>query len=636
MKAMPKAMVIVIVLLSLLSLIPPKAYGEAKADRITIQVWEMKWESDASHYSPETVLEEDGWLPIQADDPVTVKPDEATGAWIKIDLPEIADRSGIYIKKMFGQNVQVYLDSKLIYDNKRSYRYDDYRLLLPLSAEDTRRSLLIHTETTMKSLGISEEVVIGDYQQLTSRFFKVDILDVVLGSSFLFVSIVMLTCSFFLSRQLLPAWYSLSTVIISIGLFIIIYSPFMYTYYGTYGTAYIFLFDVAMIIFMPALTYYFECMFGSGPYGIIRKFRSAQVVYSLVSLFSIALYDLYPNVFYPFYHIFTGTLLGISLIIQFILIVGMTIVYVVKGNKDAIIISTGFSLFAALAVSDLIFYYTRDSQYTLYLWKWGVVAFIFSLIVLLGKRFTQNHEQIVRYSKELEMYNYQLQRSEKMEVISQLAASVAHEVRNPLQVTRGFLQLLSSSNQNEKERSYLKLAIEELDRAATIITNYLTFAKPQLEQIKVLNLAEELSHVEGILVPLANLQGGKIEINVPANLYVCGNSSKLKQAVINLIKNSIESLRGNGRIHLWAYEKKGEIIIHIRDNGEGMEENMLKRLGEPYFSNKSKGTGLGLMVTFRIIELMEGKLEFKSEKGVGTEAIIRFPAASEKMESAMS
>ncbi|GGD94319.1 sensor histidine kinase [Paenibacillus nasutitermitis] len=628
MKAMPKAMVVLIVLLSLLSLLPPKAYGEAKVNRIAITVWEMKWEKDANRISPQDVIRQGGWEPIQALEPVTAKPQDATGAWIKIDLPEIADRSGIYIKKLYGQNVQVYLKSELIYENKRSYRYDDYRLLLPLNAGDSGNSILIHTDTTMKSLGISDEVVIGDYQELTSSFFKVDILDIVLGSSFLFVSVVMLACSFFLSRQLLPAWYSLSTVIISIGCFIIIYSPFMYTYYGGYGAAYIFFFDMAMVIFTPALTYYFECMFGCGPYGIIRKFRKVQMFYSAISVVSILSYHLYPDVFYPFYHIFTATLLGLSLIIQFVLIVGMTIVYVVKGNKDAVIISTGFTMFAVLTVSDLLFYYSRDGQYTLYLWKWGVVAFIFSLIVLLGKRFTQNHEQIVRYSKELEMYNYQLQRSEKMEVISQLAASVAHEVRNPLQVTRGFLQLLNSSNQNVKEKSYLKLAIEELDRAATIITNYLTFAKPQLEQVNRLDLAEELSHVEGILIPLANLQGGKIEINVPANLYVYGNSSKLKQAIINLIKNSIESLRGNGRIHLWAYEKKGEIIIHIRDNGEGMEENMLKRLGEPYFSNKTKGTGLGLMVTFRIIELMDGKLEFRSEKGVGTEAIIRFPAAA--------
>ena len=212
-----------------------------------------------------------------------------------------------------------------------------------------------------------------------------------------------------------------------------------------------------------------------------------------------------------------------------------------------------------------------------------------------------------------------------MEVISQLAASVAHEVRNPLQVTRGFLQLMGDFTTAEKDHKYLKLAIEELDRAAAIITNYLTFAKPQLEEVSVLNLTDELLHVEAILVPLANQEGGKISMDLPDQLYMRGNASKLKQAFINIVKNSIEALEGRGDIRLWAYEEQGEAIVHIQDNGKGMEESMLKRLGEPYFSSHTKGTGLGLMVTFRIIELMEGKLEFKSELGVGTEAVIRFP-----------
>jgi signal transduction histidine kinase len=73
--------------------------------------------------------------------------------------------------------------------------------------------------------------------------------------------------------------------------------------------------------------------------------------------------------------------------------------------------------------------------------------------------------------------------------------------------------------------------------------------------------------------------------------------------------------------------ENGEAVIHIRDNGEGMDAQTLSRLGEPYFSNKTKGTGLGMMVTFRIIETMNGKISFTSAKGVGTEATIRFPVA---------
>ena len=132
--------------------------------------------------------------------------------------------------------------------------------------------------------------------------------------------------------------------------------------------------------------------------------------------------------------------------------------------------------------------------------------------------------------------------------------------------------------------------------------------------------------MRGILQPLANLSGGTIELELTKDLFMIGNSSKLKQAMINIIKNSIEALDGEGLVRIWAYARNGEIIIHIKDDGIGMDNEDLERLGEAYFSKKSKGTGLGLMVTFRIIEAMQGSIKFYSKKGSGTEVVIRFPS----------
>ncbi len=286
-------------------------------------------------------------------------------------------------------------------------------------------------------------------------------------------------------------------------------------------------------------------------------------------------------------------------------------------------------MFAAIGVSEVIWYFIQDMNYDLFFWKWGILSFVASLIIILARRILQNYEQVVKYSKQLEVFNNELQRSEKMEIISQLAASVAHEVRNPLQVTRGFLQLLREKTTSDKDKSFMVLAIDELDRASEIITDFLTFAKPQLEQTTLLNVAEEIQKIEGILAPLATMQGGVIKVDLASDLYVRGNSSKLKQALINIIKNSIEALDKDGIIHIRAYmDDSGHVVICIKDNGEGMHEADLKRLGEPYYSKKTKGTGLGLMVTFRIIEVMQGRVEFISNKGVGTEAIIHIPSVN--------
>ncbi|MNI55334.1 Sporulation kinase A [compost metagenome] len=233
---------------------------------------------------------------------------------------------------------------------------------------------------------------------------------------------------------------------------------------------------------------------------------------------------------------------------------------------------------------------------------------------------------MVRYSRELELFNNELQRSEKMEIISELAASVAHEVRNPLQVTRGFLQLLSEKSSGN-EGQYLAMALSELDRAANIITDFLTFAKPEFDQVSMLNVYDEFKHIESIMLPLCHLNGGKMLLEAGEGLWVRGNSSKFKQAFINIIKNSIESLGDEGLIRMTAYSSEGKVYIHIKDDGEGMDQEVLSRLGEPYFSNKTKGTGLGLMVTFRIIEAMHGEIRFDSQKGAGTESITTLPLA---------
>jgi two-component system sporulation sensor kinase B len=141
-------------------------------------------------------------------------------------------------------------------------------------------------------------------------------------------------------------------------------------------------------------------------------------------------------------------------------------------------------------------------------------------------------------------------------------------------------------------------------------------------------LQHELAQIETMMTPLVLLNNGELEVHVPEPQIILGNSSKFKQALINIIKNSIESLHEEGHITVNAWAEGGTALISIADNGEGMEPEQIAKLGEPYFSTKTKGTGLGLMVTFRIIEVMEGSLEFHSEKGKGTEAIVRFPLVS--------
>ncbi|OAS21345.1 ATP-binding protein [Paenibacillus oryzisoli] len=592
----------------------------------TIPNWEMKWGGpDDTIQDIISSTQEDSWITIESGAEMPDKPDKVSTAWIHIQLPnQLPKDYGMYIDGIYAQHVSVYIGDRLLNEVKFNFPYDEQRSLLPISAEDGGGSVYLKLQTSMDQLGIHSDIRLDHYSLLTRTFIFRDLQNIILGFAFLFIAVIMLVCSFFLKQKQRTSWISLSLIILTLGMIFLTYSPFLYANFTPFGALIVNTFDVSLAVFLPSLIYFFEKIFDNGKFKWIRIFRKFQIGYSAFCLILMVLNQLNHYQLLDIYSFFSLTLLSVIMILQFILIIGLSIVFVIRGNREAVIFSSGFAIFALMGIFDLILYYTNNQKYQFFLWKFGVVGFIIALIVILGRRFAMNQEQMSNYSKELEFYNHQLQLSEKMEMISSLAASVAHEVRNPLQVTRGFLQLVAART-DDKNKEYMTIAIEELDRASVIITDFLTFAKPQLDELVELNVSKEISQIEGIIVPLATLNGGRIIVNVPTDLHISGNSSKLKQILINIIKNSIEAFQADGQIHIWAYEKNEEVFIHIKDNGEGIEPMQLRKLGEPYYSTKTKGTGLGLMVTFRLIEIMKGRIEFKSQRYQGTEVIIRFP-----------
>ncbi|MBP1990278.1 sensor histidine kinase [Paenibacillus eucommiae] len=633
MKIVPKIMAVFVLLEFCMFVsvrIPVSAATEQKME--VIGEWQIKWGAEpiASMKSSE-VQSKDGWLQCNSQSLLLSKPKGMSSAWIRMELPEVdSDLHGVYLGKVYAQNLIIFIGDRKVYESARNVLYDVNRILLPLDREDSGKTLIIMAESEMGRIGLGKEVLVGEFSSLMALFVKGDQWSVTFGSTLLFISLTMLMVSIFLKKPQFSTWILLSIINLTIGVLLITYSPYLFTFYKQHAGIYPVFFDLSLYIFLPALYFFFEKIFGPGYFSLIKRLGRLQAVYSsfciLFLIFNYASNFSFNNA----YFFATVTILGFFMLLESIVLVSFSLIYAIKGNKDALLFSGGFGLFAVAGTVDLVKFYMSDQASELFYWKLGALAFVVCLVVLLGKRLASYHDQLINYSKKLELHNNQLQHSEKMEIISELAASVAHEVRNPLQVTRGFLQLLiEKGNEDDKGKKYMALAVEELDRAANIITDFLTFAKPQIEDVTVLDIGAELHQIEGMILPMVRLQGGQIQMDIPPALYIHGNSSKFKQALINVIKNSIEALQIEGEIHIWAYEEAGQIIMHIKDNGEGMEPVALGKLGEPYFSMKTKGTGLGLMVTFRIIEVMEGTIEFKSEKGVGTEAILRFPAVSE-------
>ncbi|WP_219641148.1 sensor histidine kinase [Cohnella sp. CFH 77786] len=217
--------------------------------------------------------------------------------------------------------------------------------------------------------------------------------------------------------------------------------------------------------------------------------------------------------------------------------------------------------------------------------------------------------------------------SEKMKIVSDIAASVAHEIRNPLTSVRGFIQLLGNGDLPLQRREYYRnICLDELDRAQNIISDYLTLAKPDPEVVERIDLKEEVEYVSQILLAYANYNNVVIQTQLCDEAYAEGDRHKLRQALINIGKNVIEAMPGGGQLLFALKKTNGGVVLTVSDTGVGMTPEQISRLGTPYYSTKEKGTGLGTMVSFGIIKKMHGKIEIKSELGVGTEYHIIFAA----------
>ncbi|MDF1507920.1 HAMP domain-containing sensor histidine kinase [Robertmurraya sp. DFI.2.37] len=257
---------------------------------------------------------------------------------------------------------------------------------------------------------------------------------------------------------------------------------------------------------------------------------------------------------------------------------------------------------------------------------YNVETFIIYSFVLTSATF------FVTYLTELLRTAYILQqkaiKNEKMEIASHLAASISHEVRNPLTSIKGFLQLiLEQRDVPNKCRLYASLALDEASRTADIIDDYLTFAKPHPEKLHALEIDKEILQCKDLISPLAIQHSVDIKIVFFHTDKIKGDPHKFRQVLLNICKNSIEAMPTGGTLTIVTATKYNETFIHITDTGLGMSPDHLARLGEPYFSLKEqKGTGLGMMVVFRIVEGMGGNIKVNSEEQVGTSITLSFPS----------
>lgn len=247
----------------------------------------------------------------------------------------------------------------------------------------------------------------------------------------------------------------------------------------------------------------------------------------------------------------------------------------------------------------------------------GVIIILAIFVVVLGAYY------LILFRKREE--EARISHAEKLSVVGQLAAGMAHEIRNPLTTIKGFAQLAATREVNTLD--YLNIIISEVDRIESIVKETMLLAKPTPVEFKTVNLQQLIEELQALVQPLANQKEVRLFVTIEEYLpTIVGESNHLKQVFINLIKNSVEAVPDTGgQIFLNVKKTNFNIIIIIQDNGCGIPPKVLEKLGTPFVSTKENGTGLGIMVSYRIIQNHGGKIKVQSTQGEGTIFTIELP-----------
>jgi signal transduction histidine kinase len=222
----------------------------------------------------------------------------------------------------------------------------------------------------------------------------------------------------------------------------------------------------------------------------------------------------------------------------------------------------------------------------------------------------------------------EIQKADRLSAIGQLASGVAHEIRNPLAIIKTIAQTLKEeSNGDNETKEALEIIEEEVIRADKVINELLDFSRSNKTQKKeTLDIQMVLENVVLLTHKFAQQKGVNIEfVKQEHSIWIAGDEEKLKQAFINIIFNGIDAIEEKGKVTITSVDKNGEFSIVFSDSGVGVEEEALDKLFNPFYTTKEKGVGLGLSITYRIIEDHGGTIHFTSIINEGSKVSVTLP-----------
>jgi len=222
---------------------------------------------------------------------------------------------------------------------------------------------------------------------------------------------------------------------------------------------------------------------------------------------------------------------------------------------------------------------------------------------------------VLRDLREIKLLQEKVKRSEKLAAIGELAAGVAHEIRNPLSSIRGFAQFLKHSLKDKpQEKEYAETMVSEVDRINRVVTDLLTFARPMAVEITPTDITELIEHTVRLVEADALSRNVNIQMNISDLTKLPLDANQITQALLNLLLNSLQSVPPKGNIEIGAELNASDsrLNLWVKDDGPGIPGNLIEKIFEPFYTTREKGTGLGLAIVHKIVENHNGEIRVNS------------------------
>lgn len=345
---------------------------------------------------------------------------------------------------------------------------------------------------------------------------------------------------------------------------------------------------------LAILLVYFLCL-----YVFIRVFKIEYIYYITLPIILSFIFDKYKlNIFLSIINIFmTLYLLDINIfcLLSYYIIL-FTLYFIIKNKKDFI---------STYTILNIIYMFLLDNYNIIFLIS---IYLIYNLIILLKKR--------------MKLY-YTLEDIENNKLFKTSIFKVTHEIKNPLAVIKGYLSIFDPYD-SEKCLKYKNILEIEVENALNVLKDFSSINHLDIKKNNI-NYYDLLMEAKETILPFFNDKNIKLNISSPRELFVNADYNRMKQVLINILKNSTEALSDNGKIDIKSYIENNKLITIIKDNGHGMDKETINNLFTPFYSKKSFGTGLGLCLSKEIIELHNGTIKYSSKLNLYTEVKIVIP-----------